>query len=86
MKDDGACAVREDGLHCDHWWDGEECCDCKAPPMTRAEMEAQGMEFWPMWNPPEPPETPPVGLDGHLHQLAEVRFTNPSPGEGEAAE
>lgn len=29
--------------------------------------------------PPDPPETPSTGLDGYLHQLAEVRFANPSP-------
>lgn len=29
--------------HCPHWWDGEICCWCEAPAMTRAEMVEQGM-------------------------------------------
>lgn len=30
--------------HCDHWWDGDACCRCGAPEMTREEKIAQGME------------------------------------------
>lgn len=26
--DDGHCEERHDGVHCDHWWDGEPCCAC----------------------------------------------------------
>ena len=27
------CLKREDKIHCEHWYDGEECCDCKMPAM-----------------------------------------------------
>lgn len=23
-----ACPARDDGIHCNHWYDGEPCCDC----------------------------------------------------------
>lgn len=26
---EGYCPAREDETHCEHWWDGFECCDCK---------------------------------------------------------
>jgi len=32
--DEGACGAREDGIHCDCWWDGAACCDCGAMGMT----------------------------------------------------
>ena len=42
-----SCIGREDGIHCDHWWDGEACCNCKAPAMTPeeiAKMESEQRE------------------------------------------
>lgn len=29
--EDETCPEREDGSHCEHWWDGKPCCDCGAP-------------------------------------------------------
>lgn len=34
-----------DDSHCEHWQDGDACCWCKAPPMTAAEKQEQGMEL-----------------------------------------
>jgi hypothetical protein len=31
-------------MHCSCWYDGDGCCRCKAPAMTVAQREAQGME------------------------------------------
>lgn len=42
-----ACAVREDGQHCDHWYDGGACCACGAPAMTFEEKVEQGMLAFP---------------------------------------
>ncbi len=28
-KKDGYCPSREDETHCEHWWDGESCCNCE---------------------------------------------------------
>lgn len=29
MTSDGTCERREDGIHCEHWWDDEgPCCTC----------------------------------------------------------
>lgn len=39
----GACAEREDGTHCECWWDGGTCCSCGAVAMTDEEMALQGM-------------------------------------------
>lgn len=42
--DGGECPGREDGIHCEHWWDGDApCCTCKAPAMSEAQMREQGM-------------------------------------------
>ena len=41
---EGACPEHEDGIHCEHWWDGDGCCACAAPAMTEDEKHAQGME------------------------------------------
>lgn len=30
-KDETPCPVREDGQHCNCWYDGEACCACAAP-------------------------------------------------------
>lgn len=28
-RSDGTCPARPDGLHCNHWWDGDgPCCGC----------------------------------------------------------
>ncbi len=32
------CPEREDGQHCDCWYDGEACCACGAPEMTAEQM------------------------------------------------
>lgn len=39
-----ACPQREDGQHCNCWFDGDACCNCGAPAMTEEEKAAQGME------------------------------------------
>lgn len=39
----GFCSAREDGAHCEHWWDGEECHSCGAPAMTYEQKLEQGM-------------------------------------------
>lgn len=41
---EGACPEHEDGIHCEHWWDGDGCCACAASGMTDEEKHAQGME------------------------------------------
>jgi hypothetical protein len=41
--EDGACDAREDGIHCECWWDGGTCCSCGARGMTEQEMREQGM-------------------------------------------
>lgn len=38
-----SCPTRDDGTHCVHWWDGEQCCSCKASAMTDDEKREQGM-------------------------------------------
>lgn len=38
-----ACPGREDGKHCPHWYDGDACCGCNAPPMTAAQKASTGM-------------------------------------------
>ena len=38
------CPKREDGQHCDCWYDGEACCACGAAAMTNEERIEQGME------------------------------------------
>jgi hypothetical protein len=42
------CPAREDGAHCDHWYDGEACCDCHDPadPEVGGPREATGA-IWP---------------------------------------
>jgi len=42
--DEGYCAVSDDAIHCPHWWDGDGCCLCDAPPMTEEEKKEQGMK------------------------------------------
>lgn len=37
------CADSPDGIHCRHWYDGDACCYCAAPPMTDDEKRAHGM-------------------------------------------
>lgn len=37
-------APKDEVVHCEHWWDGDECCWCKAPAMTKEERLANGME------------------------------------------
>lgn len=37
------CPVREDGLHCDHWYDGEGCHACGEGPMSEEARVQQGM-------------------------------------------
>lgn len=27
-KEEGYCFARDDQTHCEHWWEGETCCDC----------------------------------------------------------
>lgn len=46
ITEDEHCPAPNDsaGTHCDHWWDGDACCYCKAPPMTDEEKRAKGME------------------------------------------
>lgn len=29
-------------IHCEHWWDGEQCCFCGDPAMTDEEIERKG--------------------------------------------
>lgn len=41
--DEGFCSVSDDEIHCPHWWDGDGCCLCDAPPMTDEEKREQGM-------------------------------------------
>jgi hypothetical protein len=30
-----ACTKSRYGAHCEHWWDGEECCSCGSPAAPR---------------------------------------------------
>lgn len=45
MNEVGECPTSDDGLHCNCWYDGEECCRCGAPAMTDEEKREQGMEI-----------------------------------------
>ncbi len=38
------CPARDDAMHCNCWYDGEACCACNDPAMTREQMLAQGMD------------------------------------------
>lgn len=42
---DGYCAESRDRIHCQHWWDGDECCVCHAEAMTDEEKKEQGMDL-----------------------------------------
>ena len=33
----------DDAFHCVHWYDGDACCACGAPPMTDEQKREQGM-------------------------------------------
>lgn len=37
---DAYCPLMSDGIHCEHWCDGEACCRCGAPPDPNAYDEA----------------------------------------------
>jgi hypothetical protein len=37
------CEKSPDGIHCEHWYDGEACHYCGAPEMTDEQKRAQGM-------------------------------------------
>jgi hypothetical protein len=37
-------ASDDDPIHCEHWWDGDTCCQCGATPMTVEEKLLHGME------------------------------------------
>ncbi len=37
------CPNSDDGTHCVHWWDGEECCRCGDGPMPYIDKVRQGM-------------------------------------------
>lgn len=51
------CPNSEDNTHCDHWWDGAECCRCAAPRITRKEARDLGWddEEWKYFNELYPP-------------------------------
>lgn len=42
MEHDELSCTHSEG-HCDHWYDGDECCRCGAPEMTEEQMREQGM-------------------------------------------
>lgn len=55
------CRYRLDGMHCDHWWDGDGCHACGAPPMTFFERVLTGTEDPPIDNPPI--DNPPTDIE-----------------------
>jgi hypothetical protein len=44
MAKETECPKMEDGIHCQHWYDGGKCCACGAPAMSEAERFENGME------------------------------------------
>ena len=40
--EEGACPVNDDGVHCEHWWDGGSCCSCGALGMTTGSVNSDG--------------------------------------------
>jgi len=38
-EDFGSCPYSDDGIHCEHWWDGEACCLCGAPAVMEDKRE-----------------------------------------------
>jgi hypothetical protein len=42
-RETGYCSSREDETHCNHWWDGEACCNCGSLGMTDEQKREQGM-------------------------------------------
>jgi len=39
MSEETFCSGLEDGIHCEHWYDGRACCDCgDNPPLTEEDL------------------------------------------------
>lgn len=38
VHDETPCPGREDGIHCEHWYDGDRCCGCGDVALTDEEM------------------------------------------------
>lgn len=43
MNEETPCPQRTDEMHCSCWYDGDECCACGEPEMTKESRDMLGM-------------------------------------------
>jgi hypothetical protein len=80
------CPNADDGIHCEHWYDGEPCCRCSAPEMPVEQRIEQGMEEAPAVRAdPEVDEDAREDIPALIAEIERLRSLVPSHADGTAA-